>query len=124
MTETIFEDIQLQLKTVKNEMEKLDSMFKTLKKEHTKPIEKAIVKKEVSLESTPKFPIKTKINKELAKLLDVSPSISYPLLTKALVTYMKQHGENNLVLKTHLKLKDTDKLTFFTVQKCLNKNIN
>ena len=122
MTETIFEDVQNQIKKVRTEMDILENMFKIIKKEHIKPIEKQLNKKEKP--QNPKFTIKKKTPKDFATLIEVQTNMNYVLLTKAIISYMRKNGEDNILLKKQLSLGEDDKLTYFNVQRHLSKIIN
>ena len=72
----------------------------------------------------PHYKINVTISKELASLLNCSTKISMIQLTKYIVSYMKGNDNNISLLKKELKISDSKDISFYNLQKVIEKNIN
>jgi len=121
MSENIFLDLENQISKVKNELNNLETMFNKLKKNYKKPV---IESKNSVNNFNPHYKINVTISKELASLLNCSTKISMIQLTKYIVSYMKGNDNNISLLKKELKISDSKDISFYNLQKVIEKNIN
>ena len=121
MSENIFVDLEIQIAKVKKELNNLENMFNKLKKNYKKPV---IESKNVVNNFNPHYKINVTISKELSSLLNCSTKISMIQLTKHIVSYIKGGDNGVSLLKKELKISDSKDISFYNLQKVIEKNIN
>ena len=121
MSESIFLDLENQIAKVKNELNNLETMFKKVKKNYKKPV---IESKNVVNNFNPHYKINVTISKELSSLLKCSPKISRVQLTKNIVSYIKGNPSDVSLLKKQLNVPNDKDISFYNLQKVIEKNIN
>lgn len=121
MSERIFLDIEQQITKVKNELNNLESMLNNLKKNYKKPI---IESKPVVNNYNSHFKVNVTISKNLASLLKCTPKLNITLLTKNIVNFIKTNPSEIILLKKELKLTSEENISFYNLQKVIEKNIN
>ena len=121
MSENIFVDLENQIAKVKKELNNLENMFNNLKKNYKKPV---IESKNVVNNFNPHYKINVTISKELSSLLNCSTKISMIQLTKHIVSYIKGGDNDVSLLKKELKVSKNKDISFYNLQKVIEKNIN
>ena len=138
-TDALFEQLDqlvIQLSAVKNRITAIQHDMKQVDKnmkKHLKDIKREAVQKKVKSVRQPSgFAKPCKVTKELCVFMnkDEGTEIARTDVTRALVSYIKQHkleNESNSKiispdekLKSLLQLKDGEELTYFTIQKHMN----
>ena len=120
MSENIFVDLENQIAKVKKELNNLENMFNKLKKNYKKPV---IESKNVVNNFNPHYKINVTISKELSSLLNCSTKISMFQLTKHIVSYIKGGDNDVSLLKKELRLSENKDISFYNLQKVIEKNI-
>ncbi len=121
MSERIFLDIEQQITKVKKELNNLESMLNNLKKNYKTPV---IESKQVVNNINSHFTVNVVISKQLASLLKCSPKLNINLLTKNIVHFIKTNPSEISLLKNELKLSPEQDISFYNLQKVIEKNIN
>ena len=125
MNECIFDDFQNQITKVKQEINNLEKMFAKIKKLNKQPIIENTILSNTFVNSTNShFKVNVVISKSLSNLLSCSTRISKPVLTNKLVSYIKTNENDLSILKKELKLEDNQDISFYNLQKVIEKNIN
>lgn len=125
MNECIFDDFQNQITKVKQEINNLEKMFAKIKKLNKQPIIETTISSNTFVNNTNShFKINVVISKPLSNLLSCSTRISKPVLTNKLVSYIKTNENDLSILKKELKLDDNQDISFYNLQKVIEKNIN
>lgn len=121
MSESIFMDLEQQITKVKKELNNLETMFNKLKKNYKTPV---IESKPVASNNNSHFKINVTISKQLASLLKCPPKLNITLLTKNIVHFIKTNPSELSLLKNELKLSSEQDISFYNLQKVVEKNIN
>ena len=121
MSENIFVDLENQIAKVKKELNNLENMFNKLKKNYKKPV---IESKNVVNNFNPHYKINVTISKGLSSLLNCSTKISMIQLTKHIVSYIKGSDNDVSLLKKELRVSENKDISFYNLQKVIEKNIN
>lgn len=125
MNECIFDDFQNQITKVKQEINNLEKMFAKIKKLNKQSIIETNISSNTFVNSTNShFKVNVMISKSLSNLLSCSTRISKPVLTNKLVSYIKTNENDLSILKKELKLEDNQDISFYNLQKVIEKNIN
>jgi hypothetical protein len=121
MNENIFVDFQNQITKVKLEINNLEKMFSKIKKLNKQPI---IASNTFVNIKNSHFKLNVVISKPLSNLLCCSPRVSRSVLTNNLVSYIKTNQNDLSLLKKELTLDDEQDISFYNLQKVIEKNIN
>ena len=121
MSERISLDIEQQITKVKNEINNLESMLNILKKNYKQPV---IESRGIINNHNSHFQVNVSISKQLASLLKCSSKINITLLTKNIVQFIKNNPSKLSILKSELKLSPEQDISFYNLQKVIEKNIN
>lgn len=133
-----FEQLVIQLNQMKTQItgiqQNIKQLEKTVKKQ-TKGLKKEVTKSKNKGNRQPSgFARPTKVTKELCEFMNRTEGseIARTEVTRALVAYIKENKLENTTnskiispdekLKTLLDLNDSDELTYFTIQKYMNKH--
>jgi len=133
-----FEQLVTQLNQMKTQITGIQQNIKQLEKsvkKQTKGLKKEVTKSKNKGNRQPSgFARPTKVTKELCEFMNRTEGseIARTEVTRALVTYIKENKLENTTnskiispdekLKTLLGLNDNDELTYFTIQKYMNKH--
>ena len=114
-------DLEQQITKVKKELNNLETMFNKLKKNYKTPV---IESKNVAINNHSHFKVNVTISKQLSNLLKCSPKLNINLLTKNIVDFIKTNPSEISLLKNELKLSPEQDISFYNLQKVIEKNIN
>lgn len=133
-----FEQLVIQLNQMKTQITGIQQNIKQLEKsvkKQTKGLKKEVTKSKNKGNRQPSgFARPTKVTKELCEFMNRTEGseIARTEVTRALVAYIKENKLENTTnskiispdekLKTLLGLNDSDELTYFTIQKYMNKH--